>query len=772
MRKGLTLIELLAVIITLGIIFGIALPKLSSVLVKSNDKLYSIMEKQLLEAGKKYVLEYKYEIEGLVDTGVGYITIEDLIMKGVINGPIIDPRTDESIPLDAIIMVVETSNGGYNYKFFNDYDDSGPVILFKPDSNITPVRSIRVQLTLADVSGIDITSLKYLWTDNSNLAPIESDFTLSFTENQVDSPIGITGEYYLWVLAKDNLGLTTIKRSNKFLFDNIPPVITRLGSSPVTINAGDSYVDAGATASDNIDGNITNRIVVTSDLNVSITGTYTIRYNVLDTAGNDATEVTRTVIVQITAPTTPGNFTNPVANIPGGTTITVSWGATSSWGSPSTNPNYRLEVQYDSGTWTLVGDTGTTASYLHTISSSASTIRYRVRAESGGGVSGWTYSATLNIVNTPPAVPGAFTGLPSTVPRLVTMTVSWGATSSWGSPSTSPNYRLEVQYNSGTWNLATNSATTSASITTSDATTVRFRVRAESDGGISDWTYSATLNMVSNTYTFTNASATARYGPNQTQVDTAYSGTSLQGLVTVNNGIQYITISYTGVYRIEVWGAQGGSGSYTGGLGARMRGDFNLTSGVTLAVLVGQQGTTRTSTCNSGGGGGSFAWNNAVTAEPLIAAGGGGGSGGGCSTAPLNAGTGPDGGTFGTGSTPGTGGNGATPGGAGWKTNGGNGYNGAGGGIRPLGWGTGGAGNTSSVGDGGFGGGAGASGEPCGNGGPGGGGGYSGGAGPSSGSSCGTGGGGGSYNAGTNQSNSAGARSGHGQVIVTIISIQ
>ncbi len=79
--------------------------------------------------------------------------------------------------------------------------------------------------------------------------------------------------------------------------DTVIPVITLLGSITVILTAGDAYIDAGATALDETDGDITSHIVVTNPLNTSVAGTYLIRYNVTDAAGNHALEVGRTVIV-------------------------------------------------------------------------------------------------------------------------------------------------------------------------------------------------------------------------------------------------------------------------------------------------------------------------------------------------------------------------------------------------------------------------------------------------------------------------------------------
>ena len=78
--------------------------------------------------------------------------------------------------------------------------------------------------------------------------------------------------------------------------DNVKPVITLKGNSTVNVRLGDKYVDAGATALDNIDGNITSKIITKSNVNTLKVGTYTVSYTVSDKAGNVDTK-TRTVKV-------------------------------------------------------------------------------------------------------------------------------------------------------------------------------------------------------------------------------------------------------------------------------------------------------------------------------------------------------------------------------------------------------------------------------------------------------------------------------------------
>lgn len=79
---------------------------------------------------------------------------------------------------------------------------------------------------------------------------------------------------------------------------NNAPAIILLGDNPMTINVGDTFVDPGATASDTEDGDLTGSIVVGGDaVDAGTVGTYAITYNVSDSQGSFADEVTRTVIV-------------------------------------------------------------------------------------------------------------------------------------------------------------------------------------------------------------------------------------------------------------------------------------------------------------------------------------------------------------------------------------------------------------------------------------------------------------------------------------------
>jgi hypothetical protein len=88
--------------------------------------------------------------------------------------------------------------------------------------------------------------------------------------------------------------------------DLTPPTITLKGAASVTLTVGDTYTDAGATASDALDGDLTAKIVTTNPVNTAQVGDYTVTYNVKDTSGNAATPVTRTVTVKAVGGSTGG----------------------------------------------------------------------------------------------------------------------------------------------------------------------------------------------------------------------------------------------------------------------------------------------------------------------------------------------------------------------------------------------------------------------------------------------------------------------------------
>jgi hypothetical protein len=101
------------------------------------------------------------------------------------------------------------------------------------------------------------------------------------------------------------------------LSDSVPPVISLLGDSVVTHQINSTYTDAGATASDVVDGTID--VTTSGSVDVDTAGTYTLTYSASDAAGNAAVQVTRTVTVTDSA--------LPVITLVGNTAVTHQLGS-------------------------------------------------------------------------------------------------------------------------------------------------------------------------------------------------------------------------------------------------------------------------------------------------------------------------------------------------------------------------------------------------------------------------------------------------------------
>lgn len=163
----------------------------------------------------------------------------------------------------------------------------------------------------SDVTGLGAskvrtTSLTLGWTASADNVGV-TGYDIYNGTTLIGSTTGIAGfdvtglteytEYSFTVRAKDAAGnislggeVLTIKTT-----DGSAPVITLNGNETVTIVLGGEYTDAGATAIDTFDGEIS---VITdlSGVNRFVEGTYIVKYTATDKAGNTSV-ATRTVIV-------------------------------------------------------------------------------------------------------------------------------------------------------------------------------------------------------------------------------------------------------------------------------------------------------------------------------------------------------------------------------------------------------------------------------------------------------------------------------------------
>ena len=110
------------------------------------------------------------------------------------------------------------------------------------------------------------------------------------------------GTYKITYTVKDAAGnVATVTRTvivkGNGTDDTSMPQITLNGDKEMKIKVGEVFSDPGATATDSIDGSLTNKIVTTGTVDTTTAGEYKVTYTVKNSSGKEAS-VTRTVIVE------------------------------------------------------------------------------------------------------------------------------------------------------------------------------------------------------------------------------------------------------------------------------------------------------------------------------------------------------------------------------------------------------------------------------------------------------------------------------------------
>jgi prepilin-type N-terminal cleavage/methylation domain-containing protein len=325
-KKGFTLIEVLAVITIIGVIALITTPIVDRAIQRTGQKVFITNEKSLASATENYFSNNLTKLPANI-SDKDVIFLNELVVEGYIK-PIKDIKNKDN-ECDGYVVVEKTKSYMYDYdpylncseKFVSDnYYNNPPMLKINGESLIR----VQKNTTYTDLGAIAIDAK-------------DGDITNNITvTNNVNT--SINDVYNVTYNITNSRGVSVQKIRTVVVVNDInskdftAPVITLLGSSSVEIFTGDTYVDAGATARDNKDGNITNKIIVTNNVNTAVIGTYTVTYDVFDNNGNKATTVTRNVVVK---------FNNAVCFTFDSATNTIT-------GYSTTNPLCTLDVNIPS----------------------------------------------------------------------------------------------------------------------------------------------------------------------------------------------------------------------------------------------------------------------------------------------------------------------------------------------------------------------------------------------------------------------------------------
>ncbi|MCP4255315.1 MAG: S8 family serine peptidase, partial [Candidatus Scalindua sp.] len=239
-------------------------------------KLHAFNHDSTVPGGWPRVTDSRIEIVPAIGDldGDGDVEVVSVSYHGVVSVYDLNGAYDEST-MQWPMYQHDPQHSGY-------YSSAKPVITI---SGITPV-NVEVGTVYTDAGA---TANDYL----------DGGITASIVTGGLPIDTSALGSYMVTYDVTDSSGNAAIQVTRIVnVVDTTAPIITLSGSTPVDVEAGTIYTDAGATANDNLDGDITSSIVTGGlPIETNAPGSYTVSYDVTDSSGNVAIQVTRTVNV-------------------------------------------------------------------------------------------------------------------------------------------------------------------------------------------------------------------------------------------------------------------------------------------------------------------------------------------------------------------------------------------------------------------------------------------------------------------------------------------
>lgn len=213
----------------------------------------------------------------------------------------VDEGATASVSGNKAVPVTSTGTSAINFEKLGTY-----TITYNAKyllASVSATRTIRVVdtqapvITLKEVDGA-ITLPGEEYVEEGFVAEDNYDGDLTAMVNRT-----VVGDEVIYVVTDSSGNRTEVRRPIEY-GDEIAPVLTLLGDETITIKAGEKFNDPGFTAVDNVEGDISAKVVVSNEHNVNKVGTYTITYTVTDNFGNTATATRKLVVKAASQPQT------------------------------------------------------------------------------------------------------------------------------------------------------------------------------------------------------------------------------------------------------------------------------------------------------------------------------------------------------------------------------------------------------------------------------------------------------------------------------------
>lgn len=269
------------------------------------DEEYAQLTNRICDAAKEYIIADTtvsvkagesriVKFQALADKNL----IETQIKNPYYNGGLFKKSTEPKYySLNNSVRITMNADGTYYCELVdNSKDVTAPELRLNGDAEITMA------------VGTEFVDPGYTATDDYD-GDVTNKVVISGTVNNAKA-----GTYELTYTVSDTAGNTTSKKrtvifeelgnldiSMGSVLDSVTPQISLKGANPYCMVKGGTYLEPGATATDNVDGNITDKIVVTNKVTGNLMGAFRIVYKVEDSSGNQAIAY-RAVIVTTSCP--------------------------------------------------------------------------------------------------------------------------------------------------------------------------------------------------------------------------------------------------------------------------------------------------------------------------------------------------------------------------------------------------------------------------------------------------------------------------------------
>ena len=275
MKKGFTLVELLAVIIILGAIFAITFPLVTDNIRKTEEKAFNLQKEQIIAAAKDMVIK---EYVVIPDKQSITLYVGELKRKGLLPIKMINAKTKLTISNESNV-VISRENNSYSYDVniidleeeSTENNENAPVIRL----NGNYIEYVEINTEYVEKGG----------TAYSNTgSPLSLNLQIKSNDNGGEEIVtSQLGTYKLIYSATDN-GLTTTSIRTVVVRDTIPPVISFPENNIVKVSKlNGSYVEEGVYAIYNSNEGI--KVTHVSSLS-NVPGKHVILYTAKDSSGN------------------------------------------------------------------------------------------------------------------------------------------------------------------------------------------------------------------------------------------------------------------------------------------------------------------------------------------------------------------------------------------------------------------------------------------------------------------------------------------------------